>query len=82
MPKNRLYKYRCKELLCNQLIRSDKWNDHWKKKHRMKFNQGVELKKEIIEVREHENAKWERYKAKADTDKPAHNQDKAVVMNE
>lgn len=58
MPKNVLYKYRCKELLCNQLIRSDKWHEHCKKKHAVKYRSGIELKKEIVSVRENSTVPW------------------------
>lgn len=58
MPKNVLYKYRCKELLCNQLIRSDKWNAHCKKKHVLMFKSGTECKKEILFVRKSNHSEW------------------------
>lgn len=63
MPKNIIYKYRCKELVCNALVRSDKWNDHCKKKHSVKYNNNLEIKKEIISVREGSNSEWKKYTA-------------------
>lgn len=61
MPKNILYKYRCKELLCNQIVRSDKWNAHCKKKHGGRLKEGVECKKETIMVREKDGEEWKKF---------------------
>ncbi len=69
MTKNLLYKYRCKELLCNRLIRSDKWNEHWKKNHTVKYRLGTELKREIIVSREDFNSPWIPWK-KAESSEP------------
>ncbi len=45
MPQNKLYKYRCEELVCNALVRSDKWNEHGRKKYILKYKKGLEIKK-------------------------------------
>lgn len=58
MPKNLLYKYRCKELLCHAIVRSDKWNKHCKDKHKTKYLTGVEIKKETIAIRENKDSPW------------------------
>ncbi len=65
MPKNILYKYKCKELLCNQLIRSDKWNEHCQKKHKVKYLRGDEIKKEITAIRRALGSPWEDYTDRA-----------------
>jgi hypothetical protein len=61
MPSRRIFKYRCGEIGCNLIIRSDKWNDHCKKKHKVLFNRGSEIKKRIIEVRD-KSGNWVQYK--------------------
>lgn len=61
MPKNILYKYKCKELVCNAIVRSDKWNEHCRKKHLVKYKMGLEIKKEIISVREASTSEWKKY---------------------
>lgn len=60
MPKNLLYKYRCKELLCNLIVRSDKWQEHCVKKHKVKVNRGTEILKEITHYRD-EKKQWQKY---------------------
>lgn len=61
MPRNVIYKFRCKELLCNQIIRSDKMNDHCKKKRARKFKEGIECKKETVMVREGGSSEWKKF---------------------
>lgn len=61
MPRNILYKFRCEELLCNQTIRSDEWNEYCKKKHARKFNEGIECKKETTIVREDGGSECEKF---------------------
>lgn len=63
MPKNKLYKYCCKEHLCGNIIRSDKWNEHCQKKHAVKFKEGTECKKEILSVQEDGQSEWKKFVA-------------------
>jgi len=68
MPKNKLYKYRCKELVCNAIVRSDKWNNHCRQKHKVKYHQNLEIKKEIISVRDGKN--WRTYVGESASEPP------------
>jgi len=44
------YKYRCIELACGRIVRSDKWNNHCKTDHGFKFARD-EIKKKIVQIR-------------------------------
>ena len=52
MPSGKLYKYNCKVLLCNQLVRSDKWKEHCKGKHKFMHQREDDIPKAIYEVEE------------------------------
>lgn len=58
MPSGKLFKYRCKELLCNALIRSDKWTEHCRSKHAVLFNRGSVIKKVTVAVKEKGSNAW------------------------
>ncbi|KAG8179010.1 hypothetical protein JTE90_014013 [Oedothorax gibbosus] len=68
MPKKqKLYKYRCLELLCKAVVRQDKWNDHCKKKHSWKVKNNFEIKYKIVEVKPADSLKWLPYLEKNDS---------------
>lgn len=46
------YKYRCEEISCRKIIRSDKWNGHCKSDHGYKYASGGEIKRTTIQVRD------------------------------
>lgn len=63
MPRTQkyLFKYKCSELACGLIIRSDKWNTHCKHEHGYKFVRGHEIKKTTIAVKEGD-ASWKPFK--------------------
>ena len=55
------YKYKCNELACGLLVRSDKWNNHCKRQYGYKLAKGQEMMKTIAAVKEGDSS-WKPFK--------------------
>jgi len=51
-PQRNQLKYKCKELACGRIIRSDKWSAHCKSEHGYKLARGGVINRTVIAMRE------------------------------
>lgn len=59
MPKKqKQFKYKCLEVLCNAIVRHDKWHEHCKKKHPYHVKQKLDVKYKIVQFKCANENKW------------------------